>query len=186
MDSIKRLIRIVTVDLNKRIRITGQEEISMSTIQKRLAGLSDTMETIITGSEPDFIHLGSDLQSIFSTVTRLSDIVIHSGKVSSDDAEEKILSQISGFARESVDKLKSCRNEIAENLTILDSEKSDLEQLAGLYSKQEKNFHAAECDCLEHCRGKQPDQAVQRYVYCFCPGNQAGFRKHEKHYLESV
>ncbi|MFH2066455.1 MAG: methyl-accepting chemotaxis protein [Pseudomonadota bacterium] len=138
MDSIKRLIRIVTVGLEKRIKMTGQEKISISTIQKQLAGLSDTMGTIIAGSEPDFIHLGSDLQSIFSTAVRLSDIVIQSAQGCADDSEEKILVRISGFAKESVDKLKGCRNRISESLSILDSGKSDLERLAGLCSKQEK------------------------------------------------
>ena len=135
---ISKIILFARNIIKTKPHMVEQKTIQVSEIRNNLAKLSADMETIISDTEPEFLQLGNELQSIFGSATGLSHIVIQSGKGRSDSPEDKILSQISGFAQMSVDRLEGCRNEIAENLTSLEFGKNDLEKLIGICRKNEQ------------------------------------------------
>ena len=118
--------------------MTGQQTTQLSEIKNNLAKLSVAMETIISDSEPDFLQLGNELQSIYGTATNLCDIVIQSGRGQSDAPEEKVMNQISGFAMESVGRLTGCRDEIAESQVLIETGKQNLDKLTKTCRKNEQ------------------------------------------------
>jgi hypothetical protein len=118
-------------------RISPPEK-QVARIGSQLSGLSQSIASLMSDVDPEFLKIGQKLQSIYSESEELSRMVLDAVEFVDNRTGEMPLSNVGDFARESVEKLKSFQREISESLESLCSGRGHLEKLSGLCTQTDK------------------------------------------------
>jgi methyl-accepting chemotaxis protein len=80
----------------------------------QISRLKTPLESISKNSEPRFIKLGQDLQSVYSDAEKLKKLAVETTGMISGDTDNNLLSYIDNFGKKTLNKLESFRIEVAE------------------------------------------------------------------------
>lgn len=82
-------------------------------ISIKISGIKTPLEKVAIESEPMFLNLGQDLQSVFSDAEDLSSLTIATARLIDGESGDNLLGNIGEFSRQSLLKLDACREEVS-------------------------------------------------------------------------
>jgi methyl-accepting chemotaxis protein len=98
-------------------------------ISARILGLASDLKACVEASEPEFLQLGNELQTLYSEATALTQKTMDAVGDYGESSENHMLSDVVNLARESLSELKTDRVQIVDNLKSVDSIREKLDAL---------------------------------------------------------
>lgn len=114
----------------KNIIATRNVKRNFPHIMDRVSSVSDALQAIGKKVEPDFIHVGFELQSVYSQAKMLTEKILASAKLLDSKSEDSILYKIEKHVTDSLEGLAANQNEIRSNLNHIHE---GVERLLKLY-----------------------------------------------------
>lgn len=107
-------------------------------IPDRLSEFCKMLDDVCKSTEPDFISLGSNLESLFSDVTALSERIMETVREIGRDSGENPFSKVGAIARSSLSKLNNCHSDIHTDLQYIEGIIHNLDKLRRVSAGVEK------------------------------------------------
>ncbi len=96
----------------------GQDEERGS---RGLSVIAASLDAIPKDSEPSFMKIGRELQSIYSDATEFTRQTLETVKLFGGESEEGLLAKVGMIARATLEKVKGCQTEASEDLDLVDA-----------------------------------------------------------------
>lgn len=109
-----------------------------SEMPRRLASLSDALNGACHRSEPLFLKLGKDLETIYNGVVNITSQTQETARLIRGESDESVIRKVGSIAKISVDELEVCHTEAEKNLNHVKAVSEQLGALCNLCLTAEK------------------------------------------------